>query len=190
MGHSPKISISNVIPQGFQLLAAAHGAMAWELRFGTQSEYQPDDFDFVAPEEFERIKKDGESLPITESALNNEEVAVVHSAGPQSVKMVPKQTTQAVLLRMYIVVRDNISTRELFAPIANGVLSCYRKYIDDADMTRWVSGSFAKVIVKANEKEFEKAMKAGDFTATNDGVLVFKPRPEWDKVFRFMKLYR
>ncbi|MBQ3388728.1 MAG: hypothetical protein IJG60_05905 [Thermoguttaceae bacterium] len=187
---SPKILISNDVTQGFQLLAAAHAAMAWELKYGTLSEYKTENFDFVPPAEFENVKKDGETLTITESALDGKKVALVHSDETPVFQAAPKQITLEVLLRMYVVVRDSIPAGELFAPIANGVVSCYRQFIDDPDMKNWVSGSFAKVIVKANEKEFEKAKKAGDFTAIGGGVLVFKPRPEWDKVFRFMKLYK
>lgn len=187
---SPKIFVADDVPLGFQLLAAAHAAMAWELKFGTPSEYRREDFVFTHPEEFPNVRKDGETLTITESALDNREVALVRSAEAPSFRAEPKQTTLKVLLRMYVVVRDSIPSEELFAPIASGVVSCYRRFIDDADMKNWVAGSFAKVIVKANEKEFEKAKKAGDYTEAADGVLVFKPRPEWDKVFKFMKLFK
>ena len=69
---------------------------------------------------------------------------------------------------------------------------------DDPDMIDWYSNSFRKVTCKVTEDEFEKAKtEASDwFVVTEmafdnqEVVLVFKPRDEYPKFFKYLKLFK
>ena len=69
---------------------------------------------------------------------------------------------------------------------------------DDPVMADWYDTSFRKCTCKVNQQEFELAKQQGIeyFVVTEmafDGkevALVFKPRREWPKCFKFFKLYK
>jgi hypothetical protein len=64
-------------------------------------------------------------------------------------------------------------------------------------MLRWVVESFKKVICLVNDSEFEKAKEFEDFVLMTESslggretALVFCPREEYPKAFKFYKLYK
>jgi hypothetical protein len=61
----------------------------------------------------------------------------------------------------------------------------------------WVSGSFFKAVCKVNTKEFECAKDVADHVVISESAfknrevaIVLKPRKEWPKRFKFLKLYK
>lgn len=99
-------------------------------------------------------------------------------------------------MKMYILVKDSISTGFAAVGIAHASLKCYLDYSGTEEMCDWLDYSFKKVICKVNEKEFEKAKECIDHTvitesALNDEeiVIAFKPREEWPKQFKFFRKY-
>ena len=79
---------------------------------------------------------------------------------------------------------------------AHGSLMGYLEWQNDPVMKDWLSSSFRKVTCKVSEKEFEKAKEYDDYVIVTEMAfdkkevgLVFKPRYEWPKFFKFLKLY-
>jgi hypothetical protein len=61
----------------------------------------------------------------------------------------------------------------------------------------WLAGPFCKAVCKVNAREFENAKAVPDRVVLTDSALgnnelalAFKPRSEWQKMFKFLKLYR
>lgn len=57
--------------------------------------------------------------------------------------------------------------------------------------------TFFKAVCKANAKEFENAKQVADHLVLTESALenrevaiVFKPRDEWPKMFKFLRLYK
>ena len=87
--------------------------------------------------------------------------------------------------------------RDLIIYANKNILELYSKFENDPETQQWVSGAFYKVICKVNEKEFENAKSFDDYVLLNESslnnqevALVFRPREEWPKAFRFYKLYK
>lgn len=60
-----------------------------------------------------------------------------------------------------------------------------------------MSGPFFKAVCKVNASEFENAKTVPDHVVLTESALggrevaiAFKPRDEWPKMFRFLRLYR
>ena len=100
-------------------------------------------------------------------------------------------------MKMYILIKDSTPPSYAIVAAAHASLGCYLKYQDDPDVKEWVSGPFNKMICSVNEKEFENAKTTeGHVVITEsqlDGAeiaLVFKPREEWPKMFKFFRKYK
>lgn len=81
--------------------------------------------------------------------------------------------------------------------VAHASLMCHLRYKDDSEYQSWLKSSFKKVICKVSEKEFEKAKTYEDFLLVSESrldnkeiALVFKPRKEFPKAFKYYKLYK
>ena len=79
----------------------------------------------------------------------------------------------------------------------HGVLQAHLKWSGDAVYDDWIKNHFRKVTCKVNDKEFESAKKHEDYVIITemafDGAevgLVFKPREEWPKLFKYFRLYK
>lgn len=100
-------------------------------------------------------------------------------------------------LKMYILVRDSIDIGHAVLAVGHGVLAAHRMFSGHRTYDEWFTHSFRKVVCKVNDKEFEAAKEfEGRVVMTESGLdgeetcIVFSPREEWPKPFRFYKLYR
>lgn len=98
---------------------------------------------------------------------------------------------------MYILVRDDIPLGFAMVAVAHASLAGYLKFRDTPEVSQWLSGPFFKAVCKANSKEFENAKAVSDHVVLTESALndrevaiVFKPRQDWPKMFRFLRLYR
>jgi len=100
-------------------------------------------------------------------------------------------------MKMYILIKDDVPQSMVPLITAHASLAGYLKFENDPETQQWVSGTFYKVICKVNEKEFEKAKSFDDYVLLTESALnnqevalVFKPREEWPKPFKFYRLYK
>lgn len=100
-------------------------------------------------------------------------------------------------MKMYILVRDDIPLGFAMVAVAHASLAGYLRFRDSPEIAEWLSGPFFKAVCKVNAKEFENAKAVPDHVVLTETALegrevaiVFKPRTEWPKMFRFLKLYR
>lgn len=100
-------------------------------------------------------------------------------------------------MKMYILVRDDIPLGFAAVAIAHASLAGYLRYKDHPDTKAWLDGPFYKVICKVNDSQWELAKTAGDALVITESALegkevalVFRPRAEWPKAFRFLPLFR
>lgn len=98
---------------------------------------------------------------------------------------------------MYILVRDDIPLGFAMVAVAHASLAAYLKFKDEPEVAQWLSGPFFKAVCKVNAKEFENAKLVPDHVVLRESALgnqevaiAFKPREEWPKMFKFLKLYR
>lgn len=101
-------------------------------------------------------------------------------------------------MKMYILIKEEIPVGFAILAAAHGSLAAYLEYQGTQEVKDWLGGpAFYKVICKVNDKEFEKAKEFDDRVVMTESALegrevaiVFKPREEWPKPFKFYKLYR
>lgn len=100
-------------------------------------------------------------------------------------------------MRMYILIRDDLSNGEAITTAAHASLACYLKYSDDHEMHDWLENSFKKVICSLSEQEFSRAKEVEKHVLLTESSLggrecslAFAPRGVWPKAFRFYKLWR
>jgi peptidyl-tRNA hydrolase len=100
-------------------------------------------------------------------------------------------------MKMYILVRDDIPLGFAMVAVAHASLAGYLQFQDTPEVKEWLSGPFFKAVCKVNAKEFENAKLVPDHVVLTESALnnrevaiVFRPRNEWPKMFRFLKLYR
>lgn len=106
--------------------------------------------------------------------------------------------------RMYGLIKDKVGDVEI--DIGHAVNSMFhagaminKKWKEeDPEMADWYDTSFRKVTCKVTEAQFEQAKKEAPdwFVVTEmafdqkEVVLVFKPRDEYPKFFKFLPLYK
>ncbi len=100
-------------------------------------------------------------------------------------------------MKMYILIRDDIPLGFAMLAAAHASLAGYLKFQGTPEVAQWLSGPFYKVVCKVNPKEFANAKEVPDHLVLTESALnnqevaiVFKPREEWPKMFKFLKLYR
>ena len=100
-------------------------------------------------------------------------------------------------MKMYILVRDDIPLGFAMVAAAHASLAGYLRFKDQPEVQQWLTGPFFKAVCKANAKEFENAKLVPDHVVLTESALqdrevaiVFKPRDEWPKMFKYLKLYR
>lgn len=99
-------------------------------------------------------------------------------------------------LKMYILIKDSIDLGHAVNSCAHAGLIGYLVWKDDPIVKEWLNNSFRKVTCKVNDKEFEKAKTFNDYEIITELAfngaevgLVFKPRYEWPKFFKYLKLF-
>ena len=100
-------------------------------------------------------------------------------------------------MKMYILVRDDVPLGIAIVAVAHASLTGYLKYRETPEVDEWLSGPFFKVVCKVSGKEFENAKSVPDHVVLTESAMnnqevaiVFKPRHEWPKMFKFLRLYR
>jgi len=101
-------------------------------------------------------------------------------------------------MKMYILVRDDIPLGFAMVAVAHASLAGYLRFRDTPEVAQWLDpGPFFKAVCKANAKEFENAKAVPDHVVLTESALggrevaiAFKPREEWPKMFKFLRLYR
>lgn len=98
---------------------------------------------------------------------------------------------------MYILIKDDVPLGFAMVAVAHASLAAYLKFQDDPDVAAWLAGPFFKAVCKVNAKEFENAKQVADHVVLTESALdgrevaiALKPRQEWPKMFKFLKLYR
>lgn len=100
-------------------------------------------------------------------------------------------------MKMYILVKDDVPLGFAMVAVAHASLAGYLKFQDTPEVKEWLSGPFFKAVCKVSSKEFEIAKDVPDHLVLTESALenrevaiVLKPREQWPKMFRFLKLYK
>lgn len=99
--------------------------------------------------------------------------------------------------KMYILIREGIPAGFAILGAAHASLACFLKYKAHEETGEWVSGPFHKAVCRVDDREFERAKAFEDHVVITESALegeevaiAFRPRTEWPKFFRFLKLYK
>lgn len=100
-------------------------------------------------------------------------------------------------LRMYILIREAVPAGFAVLAAAHASLAAYLRFRDTPEVAEWLAGPFYKAVCRVTDDEFERAKEAPDHVVITESALggqevaiAFKPRAEYPKPFRFLKLYR
>ena len=100
-------------------------------------------------------------------------------------------------MKMYILVRDDVPLGFAMVAVAHASLAGYLEFKDTPEVAEWLAGPFRKAVCKASAQEFENAKAVPDHVVLTESALggrevavVFRPRQDWPKMFKFLKLYR
>jgi len=100
-------------------------------------------------------------------------------------------------VKMYILIRESVPIGYALVAAAHSSLAAYLRFQDSEEVKQWLSGPFYKVICKVSDKEFEQGETVPDHVVMCESALdgqevavAFKPREEWPKAFKFLRMYR
>lgn len=100
-------------------------------------------------------------------------------------------------MKMYILVKDDLPLGFAMVAVAHASLAGYLRFQDTPEVNAWLAGPFFKAVCRVNAKEFANAKLVEDHVVLTESALdnrevaiVFKPREEWPKMFKFLKLYK
>lgn len=100
-------------------------------------------------------------------------------------------------MKMYILARDDLPLGFAMVAVAHASLAGYLRFQDTPEVKAWLAGRFFKAVCRVNAKEFANAKLVEDHVVLTESALdnrevaiVFKPREEWPKMFKFLKLYK
>jgi hypothetical protein len=100
-------------------------------------------------------------------------------------------------MKMYILIKESVPLGFAILAAAHASLAAYLKFKDSPEVATWLSGPFYKVVCKTTDDEFEKFKAFEDHVVlTESGLggqevaIVFKPREDFPKAFKFLRLYR
>jgi len=100
-------------------------------------------------------------------------------------------------LKMYILIREAVPPGFAVLAAAHASLAAYLKFKDAPEVAEWLSGPFYKAVCRVSDAEFERAREVADHVVLTESALggqevavAFKPRREWPKSFRFLRLYK
>ncbi|NQS88817.1 hypothetical protein HQ584_03380 [Patescibacteria group bacterium] len=106
--------------------------------------------------------------------------------------------------KMYILVRESVKEKDeghAVLSVAHASAAACRNWAAEADFDDWANNSFRKVLCLVTDEEFDKAKTyfedGRDFQIMTESALdnkeisvVFKPREEWPKFFKFLRLWK
>lgn len=100
-------------------------------------------------------------------------------------------------MKMYILVRDDVPLGFAMVAAAHASLAAYLEFREHPDVAAWLAGPFRKAVCKVGEAEFAQAREVPGHVVITESALggrevaiAFRPREEWPKMFRFLRLYR
>ena len=101
-------------------------------------------------------------------------------------------------MKMYILVRDSVPLGLAMVGVAHASLAAYLKFRDTPEVAEWLAGPFYKAVCKVTDGEFKAARECPDhvlITEQADGgnldvALAFKPRAEYPKMFKYLRLFK
>lgn len=100
-------------------------------------------------------------------------------------------------MKMYILIRESVPVGFAVLAAAHASLACYLKFRDSPEVAAWLAGPFYKVVCKVTDQEFERAKEVPDHVVLTESALdgqevaiAFRPREEWAKAFKFLRLFR
>jgi peptidyl-tRNA hydrolase len=100
-------------------------------------------------------------------------------------------------MKMYILVKEEVPLGIAMVGVAHASLAAYLKFKTSPEVGTWIAGPFYKAVCKVNSKEFENAKQVEDHVIISESSLnnqeiaiAFKPRDEWPKMFKFLRLYK
>lgn len=104
---------------------------------------------------------------------------------------------ESLTLKMYILVREDTPLGFALVAAAHASLACYLRFRESPEVAEWLAGPFRRAICKVTDEEFERAKQVADHVVITESALegqevalAFRPRVEWPKAFRFLRLYR
>ena len=99
--------------------------------------------------------------------------------------------------KIYILIKQDVDVGHALLACAHGSMMCYLKFKDTPEFDEYLKNSFRKCVCSLNDKEFEAAKQFDDYVIVTESALgnaetalVFKPRMEWPKAFKFYKLWK
>jgi len=100
-------------------------------------------------------------------------------------------------LRMYILVRESVPTGFAILAAAHASLAAYLKFNDHPEVAEWLAGPFYKTVCRVTDEEFARAKETPDHVVITESALdgqevslAFRPRVDYPKAFRFLKLFK
>ena len=100
-------------------------------------------------------------------------------------------------MKMHILIPDHVPLGFAVVATAHASLAGYLRFQDHPDTAAWLDGPFRKAVCRVSPEEFERAKDVDDQIVMTESVLdgrevalVYRPREEWPKMFRFFPLYR
>lgn len=100
-------------------------------------------------------------------------------------------------MKMYILVRESVPLGFAVLAAAHASLAAYLKFKDAPESATWLSGPFYKVVCRVTDPEFEAAKAVAEHVVLTESgwggqetAIAFKPREEWPKAFKFLRLYK
>ncbi len=100
-------------------------------------------------------------------------------------------------MKMYILIKESAPLGFAIVAAAHASLAAYLKFKDSPEVAEWVAGPFRKAVCRVTDQEFEAAQATADHIVLTESALgdqevaiAFKPRQEWQPMFKFLELYR
>ena len=100
-------------------------------------------------------------------------------------------------MKMYILIRESVPVGLAITAACHASVACNNRFRNTAEIQQWLDGTFYKVVCKVNDKEFENAKAVEDCVVVTESALggietaiAFKPREEYPKMFKFLRLYK
>ena len=100
-------------------------------------------------------------------------------------------------MKMYILIKEDVPLGLAMTAAAHASMAGYLEFKNTPEVAEWLFGPFKKVVCKVNEKEFENAKEVEDHVVLTESALddqevaiAFKPRIEWPKMMKFLRLYK
>jgi hypothetical protein len=99
--------------------------------------------------------------------------------------------------KIYILIKDWVDVGHAVNTAGHASLILYLRNKDNPELKEWIENSFRKVTCKVTEEEFERAKQFEGYEIVTEMqfdnqevALIFLPRIDWPKFFKYLKLYK